>query len=141
LGDEVKKSAFQTECRTTVVPIINVSLVVVLTLMMISPFLAAEEVEVNLPEARASEVDDTENVEITFTIERRIRVGEDQLELADVRQYLGVLFAEAPHAVAVIKADRDLPYGEVEALIAEVEASAAPRIALATRENEEGGGQ
>jgi biopolymer transport protein ExbD len=40
--------------------------------------------------------------------------------------------------VAVIKADRNLPYGDVEILIAEVEASAASRIALATREKDKG---
>lgn len=131
-----KKNAFRTESRTTVVPIINVSLVVVLTLMMISPFLNNDDVDVDLPRARAPEVDDTDNVEITFTIEREIWVGEDRLALADVTHYLGSMFDGAPHAVAVIKADRNLPYGEVERLIAAVEDSAAPRVALATREHD-----
>ena len=134
----VRKSTFQTESKTTVVPIINVSLVVVLTLMMISPFLTSEDADVNLPEARASEVDDTDNIEITFTLEREIWVGEDQLQLEDVQPYLGAMFKDSPHAVAVVKADRNLPFGEVETLIAEVEASAAPRIALATKEKEKG---
>jgi len=134
----VRKSTFQTESKTTVVPIINVSLVVVLTLMMISPFLTSEDADVNLPEARASEVDDTDNIEITFTLEREIWVGEDLLQLEDVQPYLGAMFKDSPHAVAVVKADRNLPFGEVETLIAEVEASAAPRIALATKEKEKG---
>ena len=134
----LKKSTFQTESRTTVVPIINVSLVVVLTLMMISPFLTSEDADVDLPQAKAAEVDDTDNIEITFTIDREIWVGEDQLEMGDVQHYLGTLFADSPHSIAVVKADRNLPYGEVEGLIAEVEASAATRIALATREKEKG---
>jgi len=133
----VKKQAFQTESRTTVVPIINVSLVVVLTLMMISPFLANDEVDVQLPQARAAEVDDTDNVEITFTLAREIFVGEDQMALTDVSHYLGEIFDGTTHAVAVIKADRNLPYGEVEELIAAVEASNAPRVALATKEKDE----
>ncbi len=132
----MKKSIYQTETRTTVVPIINVSLVVVLTLMIISPFLSNEEVDVELPQAKAAEVEDTDNVEITFTLEREIFVGEDELSLADVQPYLGALFADAPHSIAVVKADRSLPYGEVEALIAEVEAASASRIALATKEKE-----
>jgi len=133
----VKKSAFKTESRTTVVPIINVSLVVVLTLMMISPFLSNDEIDVQLPEARAAEVDDTDNVEITFTIEREIYVGEDLLTLDEIPHYLGVMIEGTPYAVAVIKADRNLPYGEVEELIAAVEASNAPRVALATKEKDE----
>ncbi len=134
----MRKSTFQTESRTTVVPIINVSLVVVLTLMMISPFLAAKDTGVDLPTAKASEVDDTDNIEITFNMEREIWVGEDLLELTDVQSYLGTMFSDSPGAVAVIKADRNLPYGEVEALIAELEAAHAPRIALATKEKDEG---
>lgn len=137
----MKKSSFQTESRTTVVPIINVSLVVVLTLMMISPFLAAKDTDVDLPQATASEVDDTDNIEITYTLEREIWVGEDQLQMGDVQSYLGAMFSDSPGAVAVVKADRSLPYGEVEALIAEVEAAHAPRIALATREKDEGSAQ
>ena len=137
----MKKSAFQTESRTTVVPIINVSLVVVLTLMMIAPFLNNEVDDVDLPMARASEVDDTDNIEITFNIDREIYVGNDQIALADVSHYVGLMLDGAPHTVAVVKADQNLPYGEVEALIAEVDASAASRIALATREKEEGAAQ
>jgi len=132
----VRKNAFQTESRTTVVPIINVSLVVVLTLMMIAPFLNNPEYDVELPQARASEVDDTDNVEISFTIEREIYIGTDQVALADVSHYLGSMFEGAPHAIAVVKADRNLPYGEVEALIAAIEASDAPRVALATKDKD-----
>lgn len=137
----MKKSTFQTESKTTVVPIINVSLVVVLTLMMIAPFLNNQDVDVDLPQARASEVDDTDNIEITFTIDREIWVGEDLLQLGDVSHYLGSMWDGTPYAVAVLKADRNLPYGEVEQLIAEIEASDAPSIALATKEKDREGSQ
>lgn len=137
----MKKSTYQVETRTTVVPIINVSLVVVLTLMILSPFLSSEDVDVDLPQAKAAEVDDTDNIEITFTLDREIFVGEDQLQMADVQHYLGVLFADSPHSIAVVKADRNLPYGEVEGLIAEVESAQADRIALATKEKEKEKGE
>ncbi len=133
----MSKSTFKTESRTTVVPIINVSLVVVITLMMMGPFLANEEVEVDLPMAKADEVGESEKIEITFTLERDIIVGEDHLQLGDVTHYLGSLFEVAPQSMALVKADQSLPYGEVEALIAQVEAANPPRIALATKENKD----
>jgi len=126
------------ENRVTVVPIINVSLVVVLTLMMMAPFLSGQDVPVELPTARAAEVDDSDNVEITFTLERQIFVGSDAVTMAELTPVVQSLFAAAPHAVAVIKADQALPYGEVEQLIAAVEAGAATRIALATRQKDQG---
>jgi biopolymer transport protein ExbD len=135
----VKKQDYSVESRVTVVPIINVSLVVVLTLMMIAPFLSGQDVDVDLPTARAAEVDDTDNIEITYTREHEIFIGEDPVTLSEVQVYLGDLFAELPHAVAVVKADKHVRYGDVERLIAEVEASAAQRIALATKPKEEEG--
>jgi biopolymer transport protein ExbD len=132
----VKKRVYDVESKITVVPIINVSLVVVLTLMMIAPFLSGQDVDVELPQARAAEVDDTDNIEITYTRDHQIFIGEDEVGLAEVQPYLATLFAELPHAVAVVKADKKLRYGDVEILIAEVEASAATRIALATKPKE-----
>ncbi len=50
---------------------------------------------------------------------------------------MGGMFEGTPHAIAVVKADRNLPYGEVEQLIAAIEASDAPHVALATKEQDE----
>jgi len=118
--------------KIDVVPVINVSLVVVLTLMIISPFLNETEHDVALPEARAHQMDDTDKTEIIFTIDGRIYLGEEELALDEVRSRLTPLFEGNPDAVAVVKADKDLLYGDVEKLIAEVEAAQAPRIAIAT---------
>ena len=68
------KQGFAYETKTDVVPIINVSLVVVLTLMIISPFLDNSEHPVDLPDAQASEVEDTDNIEITYQLDIRMIV-------------------------------------------------------------------
>lgn len=127
------------ESRVDVVPVINVSLVVVLTLMLISPFLSNTVEEVDLPEAYASEVEDQENLEITFTLDQKIFVGEEEVAFAELRPFLTQIFDANPEAMAVVKADQKLLYGEVEKLIAEVEAANAPRIAIATRQRTEEG--
>ena len=132
----MNKSIVRMESKVTVVPIINVSLVVVLTLMMIAPFLSGQDVVVELPEARAAEVDDSDNIEITYTLDHEIFIGEDQVTLSELQAYLKPVFESMPHAVAVVKADKALRYGDVELLIAEVEASQAPRIALATKQKQ-----
>ena len=130
---------FDYETRIDVAPIINVSLVVVLTLMLIAPFLSETDKGVDLPEARASEVDDTDNVEITYTLEHEIYIGETPVAADELQPLLEALFESAPDGVAVVKADQSLLYGDVERLIAKVEAAQAPRIALATRQKDEGG--
>jgi biopolymer transport protein ExbD len=123
---------YRFESKTDVVPMINVSLVVVLTLMIISPFLNDTTHQVELPEARASQMDDTDKTEIIFTLEGQIFIGEEQVVLEDLRSALTPLFADNPDAVAVVKADKNLLYGDVERLIAEVEGAKAARIAIST---------
>jgi biopolymer transport protein ExbD len=123
---------YRYESKTDIVPMINVSLVVVLTLMIISPFLNDTTHDVELPEARASQMDDTDKTEIIFTLEGQIFVGEEQLALEEVRALLTPLFENNPDAVAVVKADKSLLYGDVERLIAEVEGAKAARIAIST---------
>ena len=123
---------YRYESKTDIVPMINVSLVVVITLMIISPFLNDTTHEVDLPEARASQMDDTDKTEIIFTLEGQIFVGEEQLALGEVRALLTPLFENNPDAVAVVKADKSLMYGDVERLIAEVEGAKAARIAIST---------
>lgn len=121
------------ETRVTVVPVINVSLVVVLTLMMIAPFLSGEDQDIDLPMATAAKADDTDNVEIMFTRDRRVLVGDDEVAIEDLPDLLHNTFELMPHSVAVVKADQSLPYGEVETLIGAVDKAGAPRIALATQ--------
>jgi len=133
------KSNYSYESKVDVVPVINVSLVIVLTLMIISPFLSQTEHDLTLPEARASEVDDQDQTEVTFTIDREIFLGEDLVAFEDLRETLEPVFAANPDAIAVLKADKSIAYGEVELLIAEIEAAQAPRIAIATSKPGQGG--
>lgn len=128
------------ETKTDVVPIINVSLVIVLTLMIISPFLDNSETPVDLPFANAHTAEDSDKVEITYTLDGEIYVSGEQLMMSDLQPILGELFIAQPEAIAVIKADKKILYGDVEKLIAAVEAAGAPDIAIATK-NETGSGE
>jgi biopolymer transport protein ExbD len=122
--------------KVSVVPLIDVSLVVVLALMVISPFLNNNNSKVDLPKARASEVNDEQKTEVVYALDGTITIDDHPVQLADVRALLAPRFAENPESVAVICADRGLLYSDVERLIAEVKAAKAPRITIATKEHE-----
>ncbi len=125
--------------KTDVVPIINVALVVVLTLMVISPFLNNSDLEVDLPEATTSETEDQDKVEIIFTREGELAVQEEPVDLASLQPILESYFDGHPSRIAVLKADEGIAYGDVERVIATIQRSGAPRIALATEQKTQGG--
>ena len=64
------------------------------------------------------------------TAEKAVRLIEVQYE--ELPAVLSSMFENYPGRSAVIKADRNLRYGDVERVIAHIEGAGAPRIALAT---------
>jgi len=119
--------------RTTdVAPIINVSLVIVLTLMIIAPGLDNSEHPVELPFARAQEVEDSDRMEVTCTIDGKFFFDDVEVTFEELRPMAEATLLELPGAIALVRADRDLLYGEVERVIAELELAEAPQIAIAT---------
>ncbi len=120
--------------KADVVPIINVSLVVVLTLMVISPFLNQPDIDVDLPDATTTETEDQDKVEIIFTRTGEILLDERSLTLDELQPVLSEHFALAPSSMAVLKADQGIAYGDVETVIAAIQKAGAPRIALATEQ-------
>ncbi|MCP4548327.1 MAG: biopolymer transporter ExbD [bacterium] len=127
------------QTKTDVVPIINVSLVVVLTLMVISPFLNKSEMEVVLPEATTAETEDQDKVEIIFTLDGQLAVQEEEVSFDELRLVLEDQFSGHPSRIAVLKADQGIPYGDVELVIAQIQKAGAPRIAIATEQVTGGG--
>lgn len=122
----------QLSVKTDVVPVINVSLVVVLTLMIISPQLNQGVQDVNLPTARTTESENENKIEITCTLDGEIFFADVPIALEEVQPLLSELLADNPTAIAVVRADRDLQYGEIERVIAEVEKAKPTQISLAT---------
>jgi len=119
-----------------VAPIINVSLVIVLTLMIIAPGLDNSDNPVDLPAARAQDVEDSDRLELTYTSEGRIYLDDVEVRFEDIRSMAEASIAQMPDLIAVVKADRTVLYGEVEKLIAELEKAQPAQIAIATRSEE-----
>ena len=116
-----------------VAPIINVSLVIVLTLMIMAPGLDNSEHPVDLPYARAQEVEDSDRMEITCTQDGKIYVDDVEVQFEELRPVAEATLLELPEAIALVRADRGMLYGEVERVIAELELARVPQIAIATR--------
>jgi len=131
---------YRIEVKTDVVPIINVSLVIVLTLMIISPFLNNSDLEVKLPEATTTETEDQDKVEIVMTADGRFSVQEEEVAFDALPAAVADQFVNAPSRMAVLKADKSIAYGDVERVIAVIQKAGAPRIALATEQKTGGGG-
>lgn len=126
--------------KVNVVPIIDVSLVLVIILLVTAPLLSVADLPVDLPQAHTREAEDERNVSITLAtngalaIDDRVISSPEQLKMA-----LAGRLAEPGNedVLVVVRADSGLPYATVEKILAEARAAGAHRIAIATRQKVE----
>jgi len=117
-----------------IVPIISVALIVVLILLIISPFLGESRIKVDLPQATTSKSKEEQKVTITLSKDKRIAVDEKEVTLDDLEGVLKERLGLNVSRFVVIKADRGGLYGEVEKVLDVVKECQPRRIAIATEE-------
>lgn len=114
-----------------VIPVINVALVIVLTLMLIAPLLA-EELPVELPEASTANQFRDERVDVICTLDGRVAVEGVVVEPEGLGPALRTAMDAKPGLPTVVNADRNLTYGQVKGVLDELERIGATKISLAT---------
>ena len=113
-------------------PAVNLALIVLLILLLISPFLGQSRIKVDLPRASTSEVGEEQKITITLSRDGQISVDEKLIPLEKLKPFLSQRFKIDPYNLMVIKADKNISYGQVETVLEIAKESGAGRIAIAT---------
>ena len=113
-------------------PAISLALIVLLILLLISPFLGQSRIKVDLPRASTSEMGEEQKITITLSRDGRISVDEKLISLEKLKPFLSQRFKIDPYNLMVIKADKNISYGQVETVLEIAKESGAGRIAIAT---------
>lgn len=120
--------------QISVIPIISVALIVVLILLIISPFLGESKIKVNLPQAITSREQEAQKVTLTLAKDGRIAVDEKEVAYEDLKGVLEWRLKLNVNRFVVIKADRESRYGEIERILDVVKECRPQRIAIATEQ-------
>ena len=123
--------------RINVTPIIDVALVLVIILLITAPMLTVADLEIDLPQAHARDLEDHVFVSITLgaggevSVDDRMLPGSRSLAMA-VRERLAAHDRE--DLLVVMRADAGLPHATVRAAMAAAREGGAVRLAIATRQ-------
>jgi biopolymer transport protein ExbD len=117
--------------EVNIIPVIDISLVLLVILFVTAPLLSYPNVPVDLPLSSAKESQDR-TVTVTYTKDGRLAVGPldsnwNILE-AQVRRDLERL----PGATLVLRADKASAYRDIQRLLASAKNAGAAKISLAT---------
>jgi len=118
-------------------PIINVALVLVIVLIITAPILNIPSIPINLPRAVTIEAKE-QNITISYSRDGKVAIDTQVISWKDLVPKLKYRLKENSKALVIIRADKDVPYGEIEKIFdIVIKKAGAKRIAVATEQRRE----
>ncbi|MBN2170243.1 MAG: biopolymer transporter ExbD [Candidatus Krumholzibacteriota bacterium] len=125
--------------RINVTPIIDVALVLVIILLVTAPILAALDFGIDLPQARARNIDNERTLCVTMGRSGQLAIGEDAVARRDFIRRLRESLEESggDNLLVVVRADAGSSHASVRELVQDIKEAGATRIGLGTRARSE----
>ncbi|MEW6334083.1 MAG: protein TolR [Thermodesulfobacteriota bacterium] len=115
-----------------VTPLVDVMLVLLIIFMVTAPMMQMG-IDVNLPRVRAKAVDVAEEkLVLTISAAKEIYLNKTQMPLAGLRTKLEHIFASRIDRELYLRADRNVPYGFVVEVMAEVRKAGVDKLGMIT---------
>jgi len=120
-----------------VTPLVDVMLVLLIIFMVTAPMLQMG-IDVNLPRVKAKSVDVAEEkLVLTVNGAKEIFLNKTKLPLAELGAKLEAIFASRIEREVYLRADRNVPYGFVVEVMAEVRKAGVDKLGMITEPPEE----
>lgn len=92
------------------IPLIDVSLVLLIIFMVVTPFLVTSQIKVNLPTAVTGVAPDTEPIKIQITERKSYYVDQQMVMPEELSQILKIRLAQKKNPTVLIEADATVPF-------------------------------
>ncbi|MBI5895645.1 MAG: protein TolR [Desulfobacterales bacterium] len=113
-----------------VTPFVDVMLVLLIIFMVTAPMMM-QGVDVALPEATAKPLDSQkENLVITVDKDQKVHINDFAVEPDYLREKLASILANRSDREVYLKADKEVPYGIVAKVMAEIKAAGVEKLGV-----------
>lgn len=115
-------------------PIIDVALVLVIILLITAPIITAINMDISLPKARTTSIEDEIRLSITLSKNGDLAVDDNMIMQYELVPKLRERIAESSREdiLVVVRADSQIPYSSIRSVIKDAKQAGAKRIAIAT---------
>lgn len=131
-----RSEEFESLAGVNIIPVIDVSLVLLIILLATSPILNLPGFEVKLPKAVTAESKET-NITVSLSVKGEMAVNEQQVDEVTLVSALKKELKDKPEFLVIIRADEGVAYGKVERVMDLTKQAGSRRIAIATQQQQE----
>ena len=131
-----KSEEFESLAGVNIIPVIDVSLVLLIILLATSPILNLPGFEVKLPKAVTAESKE-KNISVSLSLKGEMAVNEARVDENTLIAALRKELKDKPEFLVIIRADQGVAYGKVEHVMELLKQGGARRIAIATQQEQE----
>jgi biopolymer transport protein TolR len=115
-----------------VTPLVDVMLVLLIIFMVTAPMMM-QGVDVSLPEATAEPLEsEKEHLIITINNENKVFINDFQVSVDGLGEKLKKILEGRSDREVYLKADKDIPYGTVVQVMAEVKGAGVEKLGMVT---------
>ena len=115
-----------------VTPFVDIVLVVLIIFMVTTPALVKSYLEVQLPTAASGVQSPPSPLNITLDQNGQIDLNGQEVTREELQNKIRAIVQENPNTQAIISADRDMPHGDVIAIIDIIKTIGINKFAIAT---------
>jgi biopolymer transport protein TolR len=120
-----------------VTPLVDVMLVLLIIFMVTAPMLQMG-IDVNLPRVKAKSIDVAEEkLVLTINGAKEIFLNKSRMQLSDLGTKLEAIFKARIEREVYLRADRNVPYGFVVEVMAEIRKAGVDKLGMITEPPEE----
>ena len=118
--------------QINVTPLVDVMLVLLIIFMVTAPMMQ-QGVQVNLPKADTKALTPQETtVVVSVANTGKVFINSSEVPAAELKSKLSGMFATRSKKEVFLKADKDVPYGEVIKTMAEIKGAGIERLGMVT---------
>jgi biopolymer transport protein TolR len=118
--------------QINVTPLVDVMLVLLVIFMVTAPIIQ-QGVEINVPKVRAAPLPGEEQqFVVSITSDNHIYLNDARLDPDELTQKLAAISAERPDRQIFVRADEDVPYGDVIRTMAAIKAAGIQNVGMVT---------
>lgn len=121
-----------TMSQINVTPLVDVMLVLLVIFMVTAPMMQ-QGVQVNLPKAETKAMNtQDEAVVVSINHDGKVFINSDEVAPGDLQAKLAAMVANRAKKEVFLKADRDVPYGQVVTTMAQIKGAGIERLGMVT---------